>query len=968
MKKIYGILLAAAFAAMALSSCVKGPEAVPATADNTVFFTAGPVSTRTAFTDPEGTSYPTVWTGNDQSVAISLKLANPKEALVSPSADGKTAAFTASFSESPEAPYVFYLLSPYSAYLSTYSSTESIGITVPAVQTPGPKSVDEAAQILLAKSAAFDTWPGKVSFALKHWTSYGKLSLQNLKLDGAKISALDLTASVDWAGRWYYSFADGVSTVNSGSKTITVNTESTDDIWFACAPVDLSGETLTLVVKTDKGTFTKEIKMPADRKFESGQVARFAVDMKDVELVPSAVYELVTDMKDLTYDSKVIIAAAAPEYGYAIGTTQNNNNRASAGVTKVDGKISDPAENVEVFVVESGTESGTYSLKATGHAGYLIGVSGSNYLRTEDEKSEASNWKITCEEGTYSIIENAMSGRFIRFNPSSNNIFSTYAASSSVKNPVALYKLAGSGGGDVPADKKAPGMVLTCTELTLNVGDTGDVSVTEIARDYDGEITYVSGNSAVATVDAEGIVTAVAAGTCTVTVTAKETETFKSEVLTCAITVKSKDVLTIAQVLTKAVGHLDNNSGKGDIASGLVLAPTTVAAINGSNIILKDDTGVMMAYKSKSGLVVGEEVEMTGNLQNYYGIAEFVPTMITKTGNSHEVSHGDPVVFDEAAIKAYGEGARSVMYIKFTGNLPTSKSNAYVNVGEQKVRIYNTGALDDADLGKLADIFAYVYGYHSDGYLQVLVTSYDANASSPFLTVDLTAKTWAADATDPCTVTVSVEEGGSWTYTAEGMGWATLAQSGNTLVVTPKAANTSTTANEGSVVLKNNADATKTATVSFTQAGVVVGSSFVLDKEAISAAHTTSWTYTSGEKLITAADGSLWTCFNTYASTGQVTIQMNKGKGSYVLTPSAPSGKKITRLVATCSTKNDGTGTGVDRTFDIFDGADAVLSDIKGNDLTAGVDISGTHSQLKIAPNETNGGACYIVSIMVSFE
>ena len=556
MKKIYRTFMAAAFAAMALSSCVKGPEAVPATADNTVFFTAEPVATRTAFTDPEGTSYPTVWTGNDQSVAISLKLANPKEALVSPSADGKTAAFTASFSESPEAPYVFYLLSPYSAYLSTYSSTESIGITVPAVQTPGPKSVDEAAQILLAKSAAFDTWPGKVSFALKHWTSYGKLSLQNLKLDGAKISALDLTASVDWAGRWYYSFADGVSTVNSGSKTITVNTESTDDIWFACAPVDLSGETLTLVVKTDKGTFTKEIKMPADRKFESGQVARFAVDMKDVELVPSAVYELVTDMKDLTYDSKVIIAAAAPEYGYAIGTTQNNNNRASAGVTKVDGKISDPAENVEVFIVESGTESGTYSLKATGHAGYLIGVSGNNYLRTEAEKSAASDWKITCEEGTYSIIENAMSGRFIRFNPSSNNIFSTYAASSSVKNPVALYKLAGSGGGDVPADKKSPGMVLTCTELTLNVGDTGDVSVTEIARDYDGEITYVSGNTAVATVDAEGIVTAVAAGTCTVTVTAKETETFKSEVLTCAVTVKSTDAkaLPYEEPLTSSLG------------------------------------------------------------------------------------------------------------------------------------------------------------------------------------------------------------------------------------------------------------------------------------------------------------------------------------------------------------------------------------------------------------------------------
>ena len=557
MKKIYRTLLAAAFAALALSSCVKGPEAVPAAADNTVFFTAESIATRTTFTDPDGNTYPTVWTSNDQQVAISLKLDDPKKALVSPSADGKTAAFTASFSESSEAPFTFYLLSPYSAYLSASAPEESFGITVPSVQTPGPKSVDEAAQILVAKSQSFDAWPEKVSFALKHWTSYGKMSLQNLKLDGAKISAIDLTASVDWAGRWYYSFTDGATKVNSGSKTITVNTGSTEDIWFACAPVDLSGETLTVVVKTDKGTFTKEIKMPENREFESGQVARFSVDMKDVEPVSSSVYELVTDMKDLTFNSKVIIAAAAAEYGYAIGTTQNGNNRASAGVTKVDGKITDPAENVEVFVVEAGTEAGTYSLKATGHAGYLIGVTDKNYLRTEAEKSKASDWKISCEEGSFSVIENVLSGRFIRFNSSSNNIFSTYTASSSVQNPVAIYKLVGSGGGDVPPGKKDPGMVISSTELTLKVGDTGDASVSDIARDYDGEISYVSSDTAIATVDEDGIVTAVAAGTCTVTVTAKETETFNSAVATCAVTVKSAEAkaLPYEEPLTSSLGE-----------------------------------------------------------------------------------------------------------------------------------------------------------------------------------------------------------------------------------------------------------------------------------------------------------------------------------------------------------------------------------------------------------------------------
>jgi len=134
--------------------------------------------------------------------------------------------------------------------------------------------------------------------------------------------------------------------------------------------------------------------------------------------------------------------------------------------------------------------------------------------------------------------------------------------------------------------------------------------------------------------------------------------------------------------------------------------------------------------------------------------------------------------------------------------------------------------LDDADLGKQADVLAYAYGYHSQGYLQVIVVSYEANASAPFLTVDATSKTWAADATDAFTVNVSVQTGGSWTYTASGMDWATVAKDGNKLIVTPKAANTSSTAKEGTVTLTNSADATKTATVSFKQSAKPSGDGY----------------------------------------------------------------------------------------------------------------------------------------------
>lgn len=160
-------------------------------------------------------------------------------------------------------------------------------------------------------------------------------------------------------------------------------------------------------------------------------------------------------------------------------------------------------------------------------------------------------------------------------------------------------------------------------------------------------------------------------------------------------------------------------------------------------------------------------------------------------------------------------------------------------------------------------------------------------------------------------------------------------------------------------------------TVSATFEKTEGGASYTLNSADITAAHSAAWAYTSGSKTITAADGSKWIAYNTYANKNQVTIQMNKGKTSYVLTPVVPSGKSISHLVVTCSSGSDGkTTTGVIRTFDITDAStgDAIATDIAGDELTAGIDVSGSHTQLKIAPNETNGGACYIVNITIQYN
>jgi len=144
--------------------------------------------------------------------------------------------------------------------------------------------------------------------------------------------------------------------------------------------------------------------------------------------------------------------------------------------------------------------------------------------------------------------------------------------------------------------------------------------------------------------------------------------------------------------------------------------------------------------------------------------------------------------------------------------------------------------------------------------------------------------------------------------------------------------------------------------------------SYTLDSDAIKAAHTAAWTYTSGEQAIIASDGSEWIAYNTFASTNQVTVQMNKGKGAYLLTPEAPDGKHVKSVTVVTNKKNDGTGDPGDRPLDIqsADGSETLVSNTSA--YAGGLDITGSHSQVRIICNEDNGGATYIVSVTVEFE
>ena len=382
MKKI--ALFTAFVAALFLVSCIKENQNAPVTLERVAFQTQ---ETKAVFDTPSGTSYPTLWTANDTKVAISYNYtggSSPVSVDLTPASGGQSATFTADFPVGLDS-YEFIAVSPAAVVKSWNATNKTANVEIVAGQTSTAGSPDESAMILYSTAGPYTSLPKNVDMTFHHFTGYLHLVFTNyesaLSAAGATVQSVSVTSAKDIAGRFFFKPADGSVTVNSGAKTISVATASLADVWVALVPVDLSGETLTFVVATDKGTMTQEVALPASRNLASGAIAKITVDMTGKTVTPPVQYNLVTDAAQLNVGDKIIIVVANDDK--ALSTTQNSNNRASTSVIKGAGVIMDPSAAVEVITLEDGDVPGEFAFK-TSSGGYLYaaGGSSSNWLRT----------------------------------------------------------------------------------------------------------------------------------------------------------------------------------------------------------------------------------------------------------------------------------------------------------------------------------------------------------------------------------------------------------------------------------------------------------------------------------------------------------------------------------------------------------------------------------------------------------
>ena len=482
MKKFFQIAVTALMSLAALSGCRNTEQEVPEESSvKTVRFHAGAAPTRTAFAEAVDGVYQTLWTENDSDILLSLNYGKAEASAVTPSADGTTASFEASFDASAtSAPYTFYAVSPASAARAISPSRSAWSVYIAAFQHPSALSVDEDAQLLVAKSAASATLPGEVDLHFSHLTAYGRIALKNLELGDATVSKVDLIFSTPVVGEWYWG-EDGTLTANGDSHTITLDTDASGDLWFACAPVDVSGQTLKLVVFTDQGNLTREITFPEGRKFNSGKVARFSVDMAGIEIQGGDTFVLVTDASELQVGDEVLVVSK--DGTYALGA-QQSSYRKEVSVNATGGVIADPGE-ATVLTLELGSAIGTWSFR-TGNA-YLASTPSGNYLTEVASKNANASWKVTVSSSATLIQAQAGGSKLLKHNPSAHR-FSCYKNSSTNVENVVLYRK-----GSVPTSVEddpltaydAYGSYLTGVERTYEPG------VDQLLRSYpDGKLEF----------------------------------------------------------------------------------------------------------------------------------------------------------------------------------------------------------------------------------------------------------------------------------------------------------------------------------------------------------------------------------------------------------------------------------------------------------------------------------------------
>lgn len=316
MKSIMNTFVVFAIGVVSTMSCskIKTTEEISDDAV-TVRFTSSVDATKTVFGEYANGYYPVRWT-SDQNVAIfyNSQTGNAEHGYdgaqyikPTPSYDGKTAEFSATFTKQEADAHTFYAFSPLcSLNWMGNEDWDSDGIneikalyaTVPADQVPVPGTCDEKAQLIVANKEYAD-FPEVVDLSFSHLSSYGKIRTLALPEGATEIVGVLLESNKAISGEIYYYF-DQPANVHVNNKKATKyiyldvnnahrNTTLTD-VFFATTPVSFSdGDWLRVSVYTEtkSDSWSKTINFTSEQPlvFTPGHISSFSIGAEGFEKI-----------------------------------------------------------------------------------------------------------------------------------------------------------------------------------------------------------------------------------------------------------------------------------------------------------------------------------------------------------------------------------------------------------------------------------------------------------------------------------------------------------------------------------------------------------------------------------------------------------------------------------------------------------------------------------------------------------
>ena len=464
-----------------------------------------------------------------------------------------------------------------------------------------------------------------------------------------------------------------------------------------------------------------------------------------VFMMPSLVawgqqYMLVKNISELSQGDVILITnAKADGSNYALGTTQNTNNRKAESVSISNETIS-TLGNAQEITLETKNGDGYFTFQV-GTSNYLYAASSSaNQLKT---RSTEAYWQVTINTTSYvaavTDMTNSSNRNKMKYNANNGNpIFSCYT---SADNNLFVFKKTTGGSTTVSMPTFSPANGTTFEEtlqVTLSQADNKDIYYNiNSESDPNANSTHYTGPFSISA-----------------------TSTIK------AIAIDGENTSSVA---TATYTKLVYNNIEDIVANQTqYTVKGTVVATNNRGFVIGDGTGYVYTYlNSVPSQSIGDKVRISGSTGSYGHILQFTSsaTITTSTTSNYD---GTPaiVTVDETAMAGYNSDYQLSDYVQYEGTLTksTSNNNTYYNiaVGSATARIsYQTTAQAnqlEALLNKTVKVKGYFAGFSSSIFTTMMESVEEVVSTEPVLSVNPTSLsfTYTQGATEVPTESFSI--------------------------------------------------------------------------------------------------------------------------------------------------------------------------------------------------------------------